>query len=112
MNLKQIKKQLKVGARITCFIRTEAYYSRYSGMPECWFEAGKLEIVGAVDVTYVRGEEGRTFVCVDFYKKNVPPIHPSRLKHLSQCADWQINNYCYIEPWRCSLDWDNIKILN
>lgn len=66
MNFKQIKKQLKVGDHVTCFIKTEAYYSRYSGMPECWFEPGDLGIVGAVDVTCVRGKKGRTFVCVDF----------------------------------------------
>lgn len=91
------KSRVKIGDRVTCIIRDEAYYSRYAGNPEMFFEPGMVGIVGSVDVpctTYAYRRNGgtATFVCVDFrdatgrewrvglYYNNVKPI-----KEQSQC---------------------------
>lgn len=58
----------KLGDKVTTLRAVEAYYSNYGGLPYCAFAPGDVGIVAAVDVPVVRGRDGATFTCVDFYK--------------------------------------------
>ena len=84
----------QIGDRVTCREREEAYYSRYVGNPECWFEPGDVGTVASVDVPVVRNTRGHlTFCCIDFYKGGIP---------YGKHGD---------SPWRVGLYYDNIVIL-
>lgn len=84
------KADVRVGDKVTCIERVDAYYSNYGGNPECWFEPGEVGVVGAVDVpctTYAYRKRGGTasFVCVDFEKHG--------------------------QTWRCALYYNNVRRL-
>jgi len=91
-------KKLKVGDKVTCKIRKEAYYSRYKTAlgrnPEVFFEPGMVGIVAAVDVPFITRHKGSkrkkdTFTCIDF--EGPPTGNPPTT------------------TWRCSLEDNNIK---
>lgn len=78
------KNEVKIGMKVTCVKKEEAYYSKYAGNPECFFECGDVGTVGAIDVPYVTTPSGKnkSFVCVDFDKMG--------------------------KRWRAGVDYDNI----
>ena len=89
------RRKPQIGERVTCRTPVEAYYSRYAGNPECWFEPGDVGIVAEVDVPVVVNMTGHHFFsCVDFYKEGIP--HNER--HGGS-------------PWRVGLYSDNMVIL-
>jgi len=50
---------------VTPIRRTEAYYSKYAGRPECFLEPGERATVVSVDVPPVTGRRGN-FLTADF----------------------------------------------
>lgn len=81
-----------LGTKVTCLRRVEAYYSRYAGNPECWFEPGMVGVVGAIDVPFVRGRA----------RSNPEPRTDTFC-----CVDFEVDG----KEWRCSLDYHNIEII-
>ena len=64
--------KINVGDKVTCKIRTEAYYSGYGELPTCFMEPGEIGSVIAVDVPVVRNMgKGFSLVIVDFEKPGV-----------------------------------------
>ncbi len=87
-----MKTKFKIGDVVTCKQRVEAYYSNYGGAPECWFEAGDVGVIGAVDVPCVhKNTKHSYFYCIDFLKPGVP-----YQERFPDC------------PWRVSLYDDNV----
>ena len=67
------KRKPQIGDIVICKTREEAYYSRYAGNVECWFEPGDEGVIASVDVPVVRNINGHlTFCCIDFYKEGIP----------------------------------------
>lgn len=92
------KADVQIGMIVTCKEPVEAYYSNYPRgvTPTCFFEPGDRGVVNALDVpaVWARNGQGRSFICVDFYKKGV------------------IYNAAHGgSPWRVALCYDNIVIL-
>lgn len=82
------KRYINIGDKVTCKRPVSAYYSKYAGNPECYFNPGMIGIVVTKDI----GRNSDS-CCIDFY---------------SEIQDLDIDDR---NIFRCSLLFDNIIVV-